>query len=382
MMENIAVLGSTGSIGENTLRIVRSHPGKFRVKAIAAKKNATRLLAQAREFSPDVVCIYDASYALRLEKKLNPLGIRVVAGDEGLKEICTLPAVKKIIFAVVGAVGLKPILSAIHARKAVAVANKEPLVMAGALLMREAARFGVPILPIDSEHSGLWQCLQGQRPDAVKKLIITSSGGPFRTRRVSFEKITPESALKHPRWKMGRKITIDSATLMNKGLEVIEAAHLFRMPADRIEVLIHPEAVIHALVELVDGSHLAHLALTDMRLPIQFALSYPDRLRNHLPVLDLVKVSSFHFERPDVRRFPCLALGYEASRRGGTAPAVLNAANEVAVEAFLNYRIRFTDIPRTVECVLKKHRIQKNPGLSDILTADAWAREEAMMCMP
>ncbi len=376
-MKNIAILGSTGSIGMNTLALVRAHPDQFRVRALAAKKNAGALLAQAREFRPELVCLYDPSFAGELEKKLKPLKIRLVTGEDGLCEAATLGPVEEVIFAMVGAVGLVPLFAAIRARKSVAIANKEPLVMAGALVMKEAKRFSVSVFPIDSEHSGLWQCLEGRSSEQIKKLILTSSGGPFRRRRGSLAAITPREALRHPKWKMGPKITVDSATLMNKGLEVIEAANLFSVPANRIEVLIHPEAIIHAMVELVDGSHLAHLAVTDMRVPIQYALSYPERLVNHLPMLDLAALGGFHFEKHHTRRFPCLELGFEASRRGGTMPAALNAANEVAVESFLAKRTGFMKIPKIIEKVMCKHRVLPHPSLSDLLATDRWAREQA-----
>jgi 1-deoxy-D-xylulose-5-phosphate reductoisomerase len=249
--------------------------------------------------------------------------------------------------------------------------------MAGKLIMREIKKHKVSVFPIDSEHSALWQCLEGRPAESIKKLILTSSGGPFRKKKGSLNKITLREALKHPKWKMGPKITIDSATLMNKGLEVIEASNLFNMPPEKIEVLIHPEAIIHGLVEFVDGSHLAHLGITDMRLPIQYALSYPERLVNHLPMLDLVNLESLHFEKPDERRFPCLGLGYEASRAGGSMPAVLNAANEVAVAQFLLRQIGFMDIPKIIEKVMKKHRVLPDPSLADLLEADAWARQQA-----
>ena len=376
-MKNIAILGSTGSIGESALKIVRLHADKFRVRALAAKQNAEGLFLQAREFRPDLVCLYQKEGAAELARKLKPLGVRVVTGDEGLDEVATFPGVEEVLFAMVGAIGLKPIFAAMHAHKTVAIANKEPLVMAGSLLMKEAKRLGVSVLPIDSEHSGLWQCLEGRNPASIKKLILTSSGGPFRRKKGSLAAMTPRQALRHPKWKMGPKITIDSATLMNKGLEVIEAANLFGVSADQIEVLIHPEAIIHALVELVDGSHLAHLGITDMRLPIQYALSFPERLVNHLPTLDLAQLGSFHFEKPDRRRFPCLELGYEASRVGGSMPAALNAANEVVVEAFLQKKMGFTDIPRRIEKVMRNHKVIKNPTLADVLDVDTWARSMA-----
>ena len=374
-MKKIAILGSTGSVGLNTLEIVRAHPKHFRVKALAAKKNADKLYAQAKEFRPEVVCLYDKEKALPLERKLKKLKIRLVTGDEGLEAVSTLRSVDQSIFAVVGAIGLRPIFKALQAGKSVAVANKEPLVIAGKILMAESKKRKAPLLPIDSEHSGMWQCLEGWDAETVRKLILTSSGGPFRTRKGSLANVKPREALKHPKWKMGPKITIDSATLMNKGLEVIEAVNLFSMPADKVEVLVHPEAVIHAMVEFVDGSCLAHMGITDMRLPIQYALTYPERL-DSLPSLDFRKASTFNFESPNFRRFPCLELGYEAARRGGSLPAVLNAANEVAVEAFLEGDIPFLGIPKRIEKVMNSHRFIQNPSLSELLDLDAWAREK------
>lgn len=377
MMKKIAVLGSTGSIGKNTLQIVRTHPERFQIKVLAAKNNIKVLEEQIKEFHPELVCVYDREAAATLQKKIHRLGVRVISGEEGLIEASKYPGVEEVVFAIVGAVGLLPIFAALRAGKHVAVANKEPLVMAGSLLMKEAKKQGVSVLPIDSEHSALWQCLEGRSPESIKKLILTSSGGPFRNRKGSFAKVQPREALKHPKWKMGPKITIDSATLMNKGLEVIEAANLFHMPAEKIQVLIHPEAIVHAMVEFVDGAHLAHLGVTDMRLPIQYALSYPERLDNHLPTLNLTSLGNLCFEAPSLKRFPCLELGYEASRRGGTVPAILNAANEIAVEAFLNHQANFTAIPKIIEKVMKKHQNVKNPTLQEILSADKWAREQA-----
>jgi len=376
-MKHLSILGSTGSVGENTLRVVRIHPERFSVQALAVKKNIEKLYEQAVEFRPKVVCIYDPSAARKAVGKFKRLGIRVVTGDEGLEEVATLAGVQEVICAMVGAVGLKPIFAAMRAKKTVAIANKEPLVMAGKLLLEAAEKAKVAVLPIDSEHSALWQCLEGQDPVFVKKLIITSSGGPFRTRKGSLAKITPAQALNHPKWKMGPKITIDSATMMNKGLEVIEAANLFRVPAAKIDVLVHPEAIVHALVEFVDGSHFAHLGVTDMRLPIQYAMSYPDRLEDHLPHLDLTHLQTLHFEKPDRKRFPCLDLGYTASKIGGTMPAVLNAANEVAVDAFLNHRIGFLGIPKIIEKTMRCHSLVYKPALADIFAADAWARKTA-----
>lgn len=376
-MKNLTILGSTGSVGENVLCIVRLHPERFTVKALAARRNVERLYEQAREFHPRYVCIYDAQKAKQAALKFKRLGVRVVTGDDGLSEVATLPGVGQVICAMVGAVGLRPIFAAVQAKKTVAIANKEPLVMAGKLLLETAAKRGVAVLPIDSEHSALWQCLDKQNPAFVKKLIITSSGGPFRNFKGSLSRVTPAQALNHPKWKMGPKITIDSATLMNKGLEVIEAANLFNVPAEKISVVIHPEAVVHALVEFVDGSHFAHLGVADMRLPIQYAMSYPERLEDPLPRLDLVHLKALHFEKPDLRRFPCLELGYAASRIGGTLPAVLNASNEIVVEAFLNKKIGFLEIPEIIAKVMSQHRLVRKPLLSDVFAADAWARERA-----
>lgn len=375
-VKNIAIMGSTGSVGVSALRIVRDYPDRFRIKVLAANKNLEAVVEQAKEFRPELVCLYDGAKALEAEKKLRRHGIRVVSGIDGLKEASSFDGVEEVIFAMVGAVGLIPIFEAIRAGKIVAIANKEPLVMAGRLLVSEAKKYGAPLLPIDSEHSGLWQCLEACHSGNVKKLILTSSGGPFLRRTKALKGVTVAQALKHPKWKMGPKITIDSATLMNKGLEVIEAANLFEVPCDKVEVLIHPEAIVHAMLELVDGSHLAHLGATDMRLPIQYALSYPDRFPAGLPSLDFSSLRTFHFGKPDLRRFPCLGLGYEASRRGGSMPAVLNAANEIAVDAFLHRRIGFTDIPRIISKVMKKHTPLKEPGLDQLLAADGWAREQ------
>lgn len=375
-MKAIAIIGSTGSVGQNTAEIVRLHRGRFRVVTLAARQNTELLLKQAREFRPRLVCLFDSQRAHEIERPLKRLGIRLVTGEEGLSVAATYPEAEQVIFALVGAQGLEPILRAIRAGKNVAIANKEPLVMAGELLVREAHRKGVNLLPIDSEHSGLWQCLEGRQTDSVRKLILTSSGGPFLKRKGSLARVTVKEALRHPKWRMGPKITVDSATLMNKGLEVIEAANLFRLDVDKIEVLIHPEAVVHALVEFIDGSHLAQLAVTDMRLPIQYALSFPTRLNHLFPGLDLVKVGALHFEKPDLRRFPCLGFGYEAKRRGGTLPAVVNGANEVAVSAFLTEKISFLGIPKLIERAMSRHRVKASPSLADILEADRWARSQ------
>ncbi len=376
-MKKISVVGSTGSIGVNTLKVVESHPQKFSVAALAAGSNVELLLEQARRFKPAVVCIRDFENAEILKNKLAGSGTKVVWGEEGLIDVSVHPAADLVIFSVVGAKGLKPLIAAIRACKNIGFANKEPFVIAGELIKCLAAKYGVKLLPIDSEHSAIFQCLQGEKKESVRRIILTSSGGPFRRlSREALGRVTVAQALKHPRWKMGKKITVDSATLMNKALEVIEAAHLFDLPTEKINVLIHPEAIVHSLVEFIDGSHIAQLAVTDMRIPIQYAMSYPERLHsNGFPRLEFEKVRKLTFEEPDVSRFPCLELGYEANRRGGTMPAVLNAANEVAVDLFLKERIRLVDIPTKVERVMKKHRVTVQPDLEQILEADRWARE-------
>jgi len=376
-MKRIAVIGSTGSIGVNTLRVIEAHPKEFSVVALAARQNVERLYEQAKKLRPKFVCLYDDRLAYELQCRLKPLKIKVLAGRDGLRTISTIPEADLVIFSMVGAAGLVPLASAIQAGKSVAIANKEPLVMAGELLLEEAGRSKAKLIPIDSEHSGLWQCLEGRAKETVKTLVLTSSGGPFFGKRVDFRKVTFRQALNHPRWKMGPKITIDSATLMNKGLEVIEACHLFGVSLSQIEVVIHPEAVVHALVEFIDGSHLAQLGITDMRLPIQYALSYPARFENSLPNLNLAKIGTFRFFKPEKNRFPCLELGYEAKRRGGTMPAVLNAANETAVNRFLKGAVRFVEIPKIIERVMSRHRPVSKPSLHQILEADFWARTQA-----
>ncbi len=376
-MKRIAIIGSTGSIGVNALKVVETHPGKFRVMALAAGKNVELLVQQAERFKPAIACIQDRENAEILKDRLRKLPTKVVWGSDGLLETSVHPDVDLAIFSVVGATGLKPLIAAIRARKTIAFANKEPFVIAGDLIKRLAAKYDVELLPVDSEHSAIFQCLEGTKRKDVRRLILTSSGGPFKKHSFqALKRVTVDEALRHPRWKMGKKITIDSATLMNKGLEVIEASHLFDIPVERIDVLIHPEAVIHSLVEFIDGSHLAQLAVTDMRIPIQYAMTYPDRLdSNGLPRLEFSQIKKLTFEEPQKAKFPCLELGYEAKRVGGTMPAVLNAANEVAVDRFLKGEISFLDIPKRIERVMKKHRTLAKPGLEQILEADRWARE-------
>jgi len=376
-MKRIAVIGSTGSIGVNTLRVVESHPEHFRVEVLAAGRNGELLLEQVRRFRPSLACLHDREKAEVLSRKLKGQRTRIVWGDKGLEAAAAFPKSDLAVFAMVGAKGLVPLVTAIQCGKAIAFANKEPFVIAGELIRSLSGKYGVTMVPIDSELSAIFQCLQGRAAGEAKRILLTSSGGPFRKfPKKALEKVTVSQALRHPRWKMGPKITIDSATLMNKALEVIETANFFNVSADKVEVVIHPEAIVHSLVEWIDGSHLAQLGVTDMRLPIQYAMSYPERFSGDgFPALRLDKIKTLSFEKPDAVRFPCLRLGYEAQRGGGTMPAVLNAANEVAVDFFLRGKIRFPDIPRKIGNLMRKHRPVGSPSLEEVLEADRWARE-------
>ncbi|NPA49691.1 MAG: 1-deoxy-D-xylulose-5-phosphate reductoisomerase [Thermodesulfobacteria bacterium] len=376
-VKKIAVLGSTGSIGRNTLDIVSRFPERFEVVALAAGENIILLAEQAQKFRPRLVSCKNEALARKLAPLL-PAETKLLHGKEGAIACATHPEAEIVVSALVGAIGLLPTYEAIKAGKDIALANKETLVMAGPLVMAEVARQGVKLLPVDSEHSAIFQALQAGRKEDVSYLILTASGGPFRTRpREEFSSITPEEALKHPNWRMGAKITIDSATLMNKGLEVIEAHFLFGFPPEKIEVKIHPQSIVHSLVEFVDGSLIAHLGIPDMRIPIAYALSFPERLPLGLPRLNLVAASPLTFEEPDLEKFPCLALAYRALELGGTAPAILNAANEVAVEAFLAGRLRFDLIPVLLERTLKECEIKPLRKLEDVLDADIFARIKA-----
>ena len=375
--KKIAVLGSTGSIGRNTLDVIARFPERFEVVALAAGENIELLAEQARRFRPRLVSCKNEALAVRL-KELIPPGVEVAHGKEGAIACATHPEAELVVSALVGAIGLLPTYEAIRAGKDIALANKETLVMAGRLVMEEARRQGVKILPVDSEHSAIFQALRAGRREEVSRLILTASGGPFRTRpREELAKVTKEEALRHPNWQMGAKITVDSATLMNKGLEVIEAHFLFDIPPEKIEVKIHPQSIVHSLVEFRDGSVIAHLGVPDMRIPIAYALSYPERLPLELPRLDLVAVSPLTFEEPDLEKFPSLRLAYHALKLGGAAPAVLNAANEVAVEAFLAGKLRFDLIPVLVERVLSALPPRAISSLEDVLEADILARIKA-----
>jgi 1-deoxy-D-xylulose-5-phosphate reductoisomerase len=377
VVKNLAILGSTGSIGRSTLAVVAEHPGEFTVAALAAGRNVELLAAQIGEFHPRLVSVQDEAAAARLRKLLPPgKNPEILAGPQGAAAVATITGADLVVSAMVGAAGLEPTLAAIEAGIPVALANKETLVAAGSLVMAAAQKKGVALLPVDSEHSALMQALQGQRREDVKKLWLTASGGPFRSWPAEkLAQVTPAQALRHPNWDMGAKITIDSATMMNKALEVIEASVLFALPVDRIGVYIHPQSIIHSLVEFVDGSVIAQLGVPDMRLPIAYALTYPRRLPLSGPTLDLGRIAQLTFEEPDLERFPSLGLGYEAARAGGTMPAVLNAANEVAVAAFLEERLSYQGIPRVVAATMGAHVPESLHSLEQVLGVNRWARE-------
>jgi 1-deoxy-D-xylulose-5-phosphate reductoisomerase len=376
-MKNVVLLGSTGSIGTSTIKVAADLPEQIRLVGLAAGNNLELLLEQIRKFRPEAVSITDPAKATALRDALGN-SAEVFSGAEGLLKLATLPGADIILIAIVGTAGLQPALAAIRAGKDIAVASKEILVMAGEIVMREARQRGVRVLAVDSEHSAIFQCLDGKPPTSVRKLWLTASGGPFRqTPKAEFSEITVERALKHPSWVMGRKITIDSATLFNKGLEMIEARWLFDIEMARVSVVVHPQSVVHSMVEFVDGSMLAQLSTPDMCLPIQYALTYPDRAASDRVQTNLAKLGSLTFEEPDCDRFPALALARSAGERGGTLPAVLNAANEVAVEAFVNRRINFPQISETVRHTMERHKVVSHPSLEQILEADAWARVEA-----
>lgn len=377
-MKRIVLLGSTGSIGQSTLKVVEDLPDRLQLVGLAAGGNVDELARQINQYKPSAACIFNPAKLHELRSKLDNKSIHLFTGPEGLIEIASMTEADIVLVAIVGTAGLRPALAAIGAVKDIAVASKEILVMAGEIMTSTARSKGVRILPVDSEHNAIWQCLDGKSTRDVRNLWLTASGGPFRkTPKVDFEKITPVQALKHPTWNMGAKITIDSATLMNKGLEMIEARWLFDIEMERVKVVIHPQSIVHSMVEFVDGSLLAQLCEPNMRLPIQFALTYPERLPNTLPPTDFSRISQLQFEMPDHDRFPALRLARESGKRGGTTPAVFNAANEVAVERFVQGKIRFPEIWGTVEHVLSNHRTVEHPSLNVILEADQWAREEA-----
>ena len=375
-MKRLSILGATGSIGRNTLEIVRRFPRRFSVAALTARNNVELLARQVEEFSPEIAVVYDASTARKLESLL-PANTRtaVLFGEDGYCAAAVHDAADMVVSAMVGAAGMIPTLAAVNAKKHVALANKETLVMAGDIVMRTARENGVSLLPVDSEHSAIFQCIGENRRQDLSKLLLTASGGPFRNLAAdAFSSITPGDALNHPTWQMGAKITIDSATLMNKGLEVIEARHLFDVPADRIEVVVHPQSIVHSMVSFADGSVMAQMGMPDMKGAIAYALSFPERLPLNLPVPDFAQIGSLNFEAPDFEKFPCLGLAYDACAAGGTLPAVLNAANEIAVAAFLQEKIKFSRIPAVLEHAMGKHILNSSPDIDAIIDADHWAR--------
>jgi 1-deoxy-D-xylulose-5-phosphate reductoisomerase len=378
-MKRLSILGSTGSIGRNVLRIVEQFADRFSVAALAGGRNIGLLSEQIKRFRPELAVVLDDVLARHLADRLMPgHTVEILHGSAGYKAAATLSSADLVVSAMVGSAGLLPTLAAVENGRSVALANKESLVMAGGLLMQTAREKGVQIIPIDSEHSAIFQSLAGHRREDLKKILLTASGGPFEKKPVQdLDKITPEVALRHPTWDMGPKVTIDSATLMNKGLEVIEARWLFDVPLELIQVLIHPESVVHSMVAYRDGSVIAQLAVPDMRVPIAYALSYPERLPLGVFPPDFVGLGALTFREPDTERFPCLALAIEACSEGKTLPAVLNGANEVAVQAFLNHRIGFLGIAKVVEEVMSKHKPVSNPALADILSADTWAHRTA-----
>jgi 1-deoxy-D-xylulose-5-phosphate reductoisomerase len=379
-MKKIVVLGSTGSIGRQTLEIIRCYPERFKLLGLGAGRNWRLLAEQIKEFRPSAAALAEERELLELKDSLDPSQCPDLAwGRKGMEDLAGLPEADLVVVAITGAAGIYPTLAAINAGKDVALANKETLVAAGQLVMSLARQKNILILPVDSEHSAVWQCLNGRKPDLIEKIILTASGGPFRQlTKEQLESVTVDMALHHPNWVMGSKITIDSATLMNKGLEVIEAKWLFGVNYSHIEVIVHPQSIIHSAVEFRDGSVIAQMGVPDMRLPIQYALTYPNRLSGPVPRLKWADLKGLTFEEPDLVKFPALGLAYEAGKAGGTMPAVLNAANEVAVELFLRGKISFTGIPVLVGGVMEQHKIINNPGLAEIMDADRWAREIAL----
>ena len=377
-MKRIFLLGSTGSIGQSTLDVVSQHPDQFKVIVLVANRNIDMLAEQIKKYQPEFAVIYNDHSYKQFKKKYNFENTIIYSGKDGLLRSITKSNVNIFINAFVGFAGLEPTIEAIKSGINIALANKETLVVAGAFIMKLLKQYKVSLFPIDSEHSAVWQCLAGEKNNKIKRLILTASGGPFRAwEKEHMISVTPEQALKHPNWDMGAKITIDSATMMNKGLEIIEAHWLYNLPAEKIEVIIHPMSIIHSMVEFEDNSIKAQLGIPDMRIPIQYSLSYPERLNLEVPRMDFGKINTLTFEKPDFEKFPCLPLAYESLLQGKTYPAVLNAANEVAVDAFLKGKIRFTEIADTIKDVLSLHSPINAKSLDDYLDIDKQARIEA-----
>jgi 1-deoxy-D-xylulose-5-phosphate reductoisomerase len=377
-MKRISILGSTGSIGRSTLSVVEKYSDRFSVVALAAGNNVDLLEQQVRRFKPAVVSVSSQASAEVLKKRLDDMKIRIFSGIEGMIEAAAADEADVTVSAIVGTAGLVPTMAAIRAGKNIALANKEVLVTAGELVMGECTARKISLLPVDSEHSAIFQCLLAGENRDVRTLILTASGGPFRRHsKQDLAAVTLAQALRHPNWTMGRKITIDSATLMNKGLEVIEARWLFGLPPERIKVLVHPQSIVHSMVEYRDGAVVAQLGMPDMKGPIAYALSYPERLEGVSPALDLARIGTLTFEEPDAERFPCLALAFDALRAGGSMPAVLSAANEVAVNHFLDEKIAYGDIARVIRTTMEAHTSSVLHTVEDVLKADLWARQEA-----
>jgi 1-deoxy-D-xylulose-5-phosphate reductoisomerase len=376
-MKNLAILGSTGSIGVNALKIVEMFPDRFKVKALTAATHIELLAKQIRQFKPEVAVVINEENSLRLKRILgDSLRVEILYGTDGYRIAASWASVDQVLAAMVGAAGLLPTLAAIEAGKDIALANKETLVMAGDIVMEKIAEKGVRLLPVDSEHSAIFQSISGNRRVDVEKIFLTASGGPFLNKPGSeFCNIELRDALRHPNWQMGKKISIDSATMMNKGLEIIEARHLFNISQEKIEVVIHPQSIVHSMVGYKDGSVIAQLGVPDMKGAIAYALSHPERLDIRQPMPDFFQISALTFEQPDMERFPCLRLAQSACKTGKTLPAVLNAANEMVVQGFMDGRLGFVDIPRVIEKTMEKHTPVDNPTLADILQSDSWARE-------
>ncbi|HKI48140.1 MAG TPA: 1-deoxy-D-xylulose-5-phosphate reductoisomerase [Desulfobacteria bacterium] len=379
-MKNLAILGSTGSIGVNALKVASAHPERFRVLALSAGKNIELLRHQIEIFKPKAVAVLDESLASKLQETLTGVDLPdILFGPDGFKQLVTMDDVDTIISAITGAAGLIPTYEGIKAGKEIALANKETMVMAGPLVLSEAKRRGVSILPIDSEHSAIFQSLQGHRKEDLKRIILTASGGPFRSMALAqMAEVNAAQALKHPNWEMGPKITIDSATMMNKGLEIIEAKWLFNLQMEQIDVLIHPQSIVHSMVEYKDGSIISQMGIPDMMTPIAYALAYPRHIKTGLPSLELEKVEDLSFEKPDLNRFKCLALALKAASAGESMPAVLNGANEIAVDAFLKGKIGFLDIPKLIEQTMEAHNPHPIDRIDSVIAADNWAREKAL----
>ncbi|MHC2995379.1 MAG: 1-deoxy-D-xylulose-5-phosphate reductoisomerase [Candidatus Atribacteria bacterium] len=380
MKRKIVILGSTGSIGKQTLDIIKNYPDKFEVIGLGGWENITLLKEQVISFKPKISVVKNEYFAKNLRKELNNFNkTKIYWGIDGLIKLSILEEVDMVVVAITGIASLIPTFEAIKHRKKIALASKEAMVVAGGLLMREAKARNTIILPIDSEHSAVFQCLKNEQKDNIEKIILTASGGPlYNLTESALKNVSVEDALNHPNWEMGRKVTIDSATLMNKGLEVIEARWLFDIPTKKIEIVIHPQSYVHSMIQFIDGTTLAQLSEHDMKIPIQFALFYPERVNNNYTRLDLTRISQLTFKKPNFTKFPCIKLAYQALDIGGTMTAVLNGANEIAVNAFLNKKINITDIPLIIQNIMKDHKTMPNPSINDILEADYWARQRAL----